>query len=471
MAILKRAALLMSLLASLVMPASANDQIDALFAPDARNQRVLDIEAAIALAQADVGFVDAAGAAEIARKADTAFAPLAEIEVENDRVRHRMVALLNVWRRSLSPGASNALHKGVTTVDVYDTVLVLQLLDAIDLMEADLLALENDMLCLADAHKTTPMMGRTLGQHALPITFGKKVATWSAQVRRNLERLDEVRARLRRSGVLKGAVGTHAGLGADAVTVERGVSKRLGLDRPDPADWRANRDVFAEYAQTLALIAKSHAAIGGEIFRLQSTDVGELYERRRASAVGSSTMPHKRNPSLSEALIYYGRTIPATATVILDDVESVFERDNTSRPNRTLEEITQDAGNMIGATRRLIQRLEIDPDRMRENIDQTGGLVMSQRILLFLGQSMDREEAEVRLREAVSDVLEGDLTFRARLLADPELGTHLSDHLDELLDPEAVLTLSAYQVDAVRKATKAERTKSGQPELNLCAPA
>lgn len=466
---MKQIFLTLSLLALFVNTATANDQIEALFEPDARNQRVMQIEAAIALSQADFGFVNSDGAKEIAAKATSEYAPLDEIEAEYDRVRHRMVALLNVWRRSLSDEASNALHKGVTTVDVYDTVLVLQLLDAIDLMEADMLALESDLLCLAQAHKDTPMIGRTLGQHALPITFGKKVATWAAQVRRNMERLDDVRKRLHRSGVLKGAVGTHAGLGPDAIAIEQGVSKRLGLARPDPADWRATRDNFAEYAQTLALIAKSHAAIGGEIFRLQATDVGELYERRRASAVGSSTMPHKRNPSLSEALLHYGRTIPATASVVLDDVESVFERDNTSRPNRTLEQITQEAGDMIGATRRLINRLEINPEQMRTNIDRTRGLVMSQRILLFLGNYMSREEAEHELRRAVSDVLSSDVNFRDRLLSDPVLGPHLVDEIDSLLDPAALLVLSAAQVDAVRAMAERKREEVSQPPLQACS--
>ena len=463
--------ILWSLTLSLIIaaPAVSNDQIDALFMPDARNQRVIDIEAAISLAQADVGFVDADGAAEVASKANTSYAPLPEIDAEYDRVRHRMVALLNVWRRSLSDEASNALHKGVTTVDVYDTVLVLQVLDAIDLMEADMLALEGDLLCLAEQYKSTPMMGRTLGQHALPITFGKKVASWAAQTRRNIERLDDVRQRLRRSGVLKGAVGTHAGLGPDGMRVEAGVSERLGLEAPDPADWRAARDNFAEYAQTLALIAKSHAAIGAEIFRLQSTDVGELYERRRASAVGSSTMPHKHNPSLSEALVHYGRTIPATASVILDDVEAVYERDNTSRTNRTLEEMTQEAGDMIAATRRLISRLEIKPDQMRANIDRTGGLIMSQRILLFLGEHMSREAAEHALREAVTDVLETDVTYRNRLLTDPVLGPLLAKDIDDLLNPETALGLSREQVDAVRAMSVRERARAGQPSLAACS--
>ncbi len=440
-----------------------------LFSPEGRNAKVMQIEAAIAIAQSESGVIPKEAADEISAKSDISYAPLDDVSAEYDRVRHRMVALLNVWRRSLSEEASDALHKGVTTVDVYDTVLVLQLLESIDIIENDLLVLEDNMLCLAHRHRETPMMGRTLGQHALPITFGKKVAVWAAQTRRNIERLSEVRARLKTSGTLKGAVGSHLGLGPDGVKVEMRVSEILKLDPPEPADWRPARDVFAEYAQVLALIAKSQAAVGGEIFRLQMTDVGELYEKRSSNAVGSSTMPHKRNPSLSEALIYQGRTIPALSDIILQDVESVFERDNTSRPNRTLEEISLETADMLNASTRLIDRLVVDVDRMRSNMDRTDGRIMSQRIMLHLGQKMSREEAEARLREISADSLISGQSFRQALLEDAILGPKLVNDIDDLLNPENALGLAATQVDRTRSWIAQKRSEAGQVELNACS--
>lgn len=443
--------------------------IPAVFDPDHRNGLVMEIEAAIAGAQAEFGIVPEEAAAEIAEKADTRYAPLDDVAAEYEIVRHRMVALLNVWRRSLSPEASDALHRGVTTVDIYDTVMMLQLLESIELMIAEMRVIEGELACLAIEYRDTPMMGRTLGQHALPITFGKKASVWLAQTRRNIDRLYEVRARLRSSGVLKGAVGSYLGLGEEGIKVEQVVSQRLGLDPPEPADWRPARDVFAEYAQVLALVAKSNAGMGGEIFRLQMTDIGELFERRAANAVGSSTMPHKRNPSLSEALIYHGRTIPALAWVILDDVEAVFERDNTSRPNRTLEEITIEAADMLDDTRRLIERLEIDPERMRENLDQTDGMIMSQRIVLFLGETMSREEAEVLVREAANESLETGQSFRDALLANQVLGPHLASDIDRLLDPTTSLGLAGQQVDTTLVWIDAKRVERGTAELpRLC---
>lgn len=419
-------------------------------------------------AQADYGIIPREAANEIAGKADPTYAPLDEIEAEREIVRHRMVALLNVWRRNLSPEAAEALHFGVTTVDVYDTVMVLQVLETLDLLEREMLLLEEELACLAAAHKPTPMIGRTLGQHALPITFGKKVSVWAAQNRRNLERLDEVRARLRRVGVLKGAVGTYLGLGDRAMLVEQEVSRRLGLDPPEPADWRAARDVFAEYAQVLELMARSNASIGAEVFRLQSTDIGEVFERRPATAVGSSTMPHKRNPSLSEALIYYGRTIPAYTGIILSDMDNAHERDNTSRSNTTLSELSLEAAAMMRDTRRLVSRLEIDTVRMRANIDRTDGMVLSQRIVLHLAAVMSREDAEHRVTQAAQTSRQTNTSFRVRLLGDPVLGPHLQKDIDALLDPETYIGLAAEQVDATIAYLRDQRVKAGQPDMTLC---
>jgi adenylosuccinate lyase len=303
------------------------------------------------------------------------------------------------------------------------------------------------------------MIGRTLGQHALPITFGKKVAVWAAMNRRNIERLKEVLARIETSGILKGAVGTHLGLGERGVEVEKRFAKTLGLEAPDPADWHGVRDVVAEYALALALISKSYAAIGGEVFRLQMTDIGEVIEVRPETAVGSSTMPHKSNPSRSEALVHAGRTIPRLAEVLLDDVENSFERDNTSRPNDVIEQISIEAARMMRDAQRLISSLEIDTTRMRANIDATDGMVMAQRIVLALADSIGREEVEERVRLAAERSIAEKTPFREALLADEILAPLLAERLDALLDPTTYIGLSATQVDRTNAAiARARRT-------------
>lgn len=179
-----------------------------IFQAESENQFLLTVEAALARTQAQQGIIPQWAADEISKKAFTRYAPLEEIRAEQSRVNHRMVALLNVWAKSMEDGAGEYVHFGTTTVDIFDTVLVLQLRQAALMLISDMRDIELSMIDLAKKHRNTVMIGRTLGQHALPITFGKKVSVWLGENRRNIERLKEVLARLDQSGILKGAVGS-----------------------------------------------------------------------------------------------------------------------------------------------------------------------------------------------------------------------------------------------------------------------
>ena len=430
-----------------------------IFAADNRQEILMRIEAAIAQAQAEHDVIPQSASEEIASKAELKYAPPSEVAAEYKLVNHRMVALLNVWKRSLNKEAANFVHYGVTTVDVYDTLRVIQIRDNIAVLVDEMRHIESALLELAESHRSTVMIGRTIGQHALPITFGKKVAVWAAQNRRNIERLKELDGRIRRMGVLRGAVGTHLGLGEKGIEIERRAAQLLGLGEPEAADWHGARDNFAEYAQILALIAKSYAAIGGEVFRLQMTDLFEVEEKLASSNVGSSTMPHKRNPRKSEHLVHHGRKIPRLAEVLLDDVENVFERDNTSRPNRVLEELSKEVAVMTNDMWLLLSRLVVHKDSMRANLDRTGGLVMAQRIVLSLADDVGREEAEDRVRKAAASSLDGDITFREALLNDETLQPHLEKRLDDLLDPQSYIGLSAEQVDRTIAQIQSQRQR------------
>jgi len=281
----------------------------------------------------------------------------------------------------------------------------------------------------------------------LPITFGKKVAVWAAENRRNKARMQELQKRLDRSGILKGAVGTHLGLGPKGILVEREVSTQLGLDTPYAADWHGSRDVFAEYGQVLALVSKSYAAMGAEVFRLSMTDIGELSERQAKANVGSSTMPHKKPPRWPERVIQHGRKIPRLAEILLDDVENSFERDNTSGPNRNIEEISLEAAAMMRTTKSMLKNMQINKDRMRQNLDETDGMIMAQRVMLFLSEHIDWTLAEEQVRAAAHKSIDTNMGFRDALLADPMLAPHLRTTLDDLLNPETYLGLAREQVD------------------------
>jgi len=421
-----------------------------VFAADQTNQYVLDIEAALARAQAAHGAIPQAAADEITRKADVRFAPPDEIKHERKIVQHRMVALLNVWRAALSEDARQYVHYGATTVDIYDTALTLQLRRATVILIGYLRQIESSLIARARANRDTVMAGRTLGQHALPITFGKKVSTWIGENRRNIERLKSVLRELDQSAILKGAVGTYAGLGERALEIERTFAKELGLEAPYPDDWHGTRGVYANYALSLALVSKLFAHIGQELFLLQSTDIGETDEPRDASSVSSSSMAQKVNPNKSEVLIQNGRIIPRLAEVVLDDVVNFFERDNTSGPNATLEEISIRSERNLIVARELLEELEVNREAMRANLGRTHGFIMAQRVAFALSPALGKEEADKLVHGIIHGALQKNIPFRPALLANPTVARLLSpSEIDTLLEPEGYLGRARDEVDAV----------------------
>lgn len=438
--------------ASACSPAAIAD----LFEYRGQTEIILQVEAAMARAQARHGVIPQEAADDITRNARVEAVPQDAFDAEYRVVRHRMVALLNVWRETLGPSGDQYVHFGATTVDIYGTATVLQAIQSLDMLDQCLTDAIGTMSEMAADHAQTPMIGRTLGQHAQPITFGKKVSTWVGEYSRHRERLAELRSRLRRSAILKGAVGNYSGLGDRAIAVEQSFAAELGLDAPYPADWSGTRDVLAEYGLTLGLIARSHQRIGQEIFLLQGTDIGEVREGQPAGVVGSSSMPHKRNPRAPEQLIHAGRTIPRLAEVLSDDVVNFFERDNTSRLTPVLEEISIES---ISAARRLnnlLSGLEIDQRRMVENINLTRGFAMSQRVAFALAEHMPREEAEALVKQVIARALAQDLNFIDALQAEPRVSRHLDRlTLAQIMQPLSIDAPAIEQVERTLAETAA----------------
>ncbi|MGB3471792.1 MAG: lyase family protein [Erythrobacter sp.] len=421
-----------------------------LFGYETATQTILDVEAAMARAQAVHGVIPEAAARDITEKARASLITQADFDAEYSVVQHRMVALLNVWRRSLDDLGDRYVHFGATTVDIYGTASVLQIDRAAGELDACLGDAIGAMGELATAHKDTPMIGRTLGQHAQPITFGKKVSTWTAEYARHKQRLAQMRARLRKSAILKGPVGNYSGLGSKAIAVEQTFASELGLAQPYAGDWNGTRDVFAEYGLLLGLIAKSHQRIGQEIFLLQGTDIGEVREAQRKGVVGSSSMPHKRNPRAPERLIHAGRTIPRLGEVLGDDVVNIFERDNTSRLAPVMEEITIESVAALRTLTGLLAGLEVDTQAMRANIDRTRGFAMSQRVALALAAEMPRPDADALVKLVIADAIAADMTFRQALLANAQTSAILdAATLDRLLDPTRLEQPALDQIDNV----------------------
>jgi len=438
--------------------------VEEVFSQERTNQYVLDIEAAMARAQAAHGAIPQAAADIITRKAHIRHAPREEIDKERALVQHRMVALLNVWRRALPHDARQYVHYGATTVDIYDTAQALQLRRSTLLLIGQLRDLELVMFKLARANQDAVMAGRTLGQHALPITFGKKVSTWIGSNRRSIERLKFVLGELEQSAILKGAVGTYAGLGNHAIEIESTFATELGLSAPYPDDWHGTRDVFASYALTLALVSKLYGSIGQELFLLQMTDIAEASETRASTSVSSSSMAQKVNPAKSEALIHAARTIPRLAEVVLDDVVNFFERDSTQGPDVALKDISIQTAQALNTAKRLLNSLQVDRAAMRQNLDRTKGFIMAQQVSFALGTKIGKDEADELLHTIIRDAIEQKSDFRSALLADQTVSRHLSaPEIDRLLAPEGYTGLAREEASAViAHARKLRRTDPGE---------
>ena len=255
-----------------------------------------------------------------------------------------------------------------------------------------------------------------------------------------------------KSGILKGAVGTHLGLGKKGKNTELLMMEELKLSKPFSDDWHPARDVLAEYASVLALVSKSFGRIGNELFLLQMTDIGETEEILSKSSVSSSTMPHKKNPSKPEALIFYSRVIPSMAEVIMDDMINSFERDDTSRTAKVLASISLETEQMLLQANLLLKKLKINEQVMLDNLERTNGLIMSQRIAFELADKIGKATANNLMRKIVKKASQENIPLKEAITRSPEISKYFSnERLDNVLDPSTYIGLSAEQTESVVK--------------------
>lgn len=437
----------------------AEDTVANIFKASYKNQLFMDVEVALAEAQSELGIIPSWAANEISSKADIKYLSQKDIDKEHKLVRHTLVARLNVWKRSIDKDAAEYLHYGATTVDIWDTVLVLQIKDSIDLLIDDLLEIEDYLLTLTKDNLYTYMPGRTLGQHALPITFGKKTSTWLAENRRNIERLQHVQSKINKSGILKGAVGSYLGLGTQAIETEKLMMINLGLDEPSKDDWHGIRDVFAEYALTLAIISKSFGRIGNELTLLQMTELGETEEYLGSRSVGSSTMPQKKNPRGPGDLLEYSRIIPRLSEIVLDDMINSFERDG-EKSDDELKQISIVTEQMLDRAKPLLKELKVNKQKMRDNLDLTNGLILSQRLTFYLADKIGKDTANELMHDVAKYALENNLTLEEAALQNSIVSKNITEsELKNILDPETYIGLAVKQAQLIIEDIENKRTK------------
>jgi len=435
----------------------AEDTVANIFKASYKNQLFMDVEVALAEAQSELGIIPSWAADEISSKADIKYLSQKDIDKEHKLVRHTLVARLNVWKRSIDKDAAEYLHYGATTVDIWDTVLVLQIKDSIDLLIEDLLEIEDYLLTLTKDNLYTYMPGRTLGQHALPITFGKKTSTWLAENRRNIERLQHVQSKINKSGILKGAVGSYLGLGPQAIETEKLMMINLGLDEPSKDDWHGIRDVFAEYALTLAIISKSFGRIGNELTLLQMTELGETEEYLGSKSVGSSTMPQKKNPRGPGDLLEYSRIIPRLSEIVLDDMINSFERDG-EKSDDELKQISIVTEQMLDRAKPLLKELKVNKQKMRSNLDLTNGLILSQRLTFYLADKIGKDTANELMHEVAKSAISNNISLKDAAMKNKTIKENITeDELLDILNPETYIGLAVKQTEIIIEEIQSKR--------------
>ena len=416
-------------------------EMGALWTQDAKYQAWLDVELAACRALAVQGRIPADALAEIEAKAAFDSARIEEIELE---VKHDVIAFLTSVAEHVGP-SSRFIHLGLTSSDVVDTGFALQLKRSGVLLLEGMDRLYRALVKLAWKHKDTVMIGRSHGIHAEPITFGLKVAVWCAEAQRNRQRLVSAIAAVS-AGMLSGAVGTFANIDP---SVEDAVCAELGLAPELASTQIISRDRHAEFFSTLAVIAGSIEKIAVEIRHLQRTEVLEAEEPFTAGQKGSSAMPHKRNPILSENLTGLARLLRGYAGMALEDIALWHERDiSHSSVERVIGPdacIVMDF--MFHRVSGLLERLVVYPQRMLDNLHKMHGLIFSQRVLLALtGKGMLREDAYRVVQRNAMQVWEANADFKSLLAADPQIQPYLSaQELAALFD----LAYHTRNIDAI----------------------
>jgi 3-carboxy-cis,cis-muconate cycloisomerase len=424
-----------------------------IFSDEETVARYVQIEVALAQVQGRLGIIPQDAADAIRERADARKIDLAQLKRKTDVVGYPIVGLVDQLAKQCGE-AGRYLHWGATTQDIMDTAVVLQIGQALEIVEADLAAIAAALAGLARTHRLTVMAGRTHLQHALPITFGYKAAVWLSAIVRHRERIEEAKPRVL-VGQFAGAAGTLASLGDKGLAVHDALMAELGLGA-SPLPWHAMRDGVAEMVSLLALIAGSLAKIATDIMLMMQTEVGEAFEPFEEGRGSSSTMPQKRNPISCEIIVAAAKIVRQQAGLMLDAMSADHER--ATGPWHVewaaLPQAFLASGAALRHARTMLEGLIVDPERMRRNLDLTAGLIVSEAVMMALAEHTGRQEAHHIVAAASRAAIENRSTLLAELAKRPEVTAHLdATRLAALTDPANYLGSAPAMVDRMLAKT------------------
>jgi 3-carboxy-cis,cis-muconate cycloisomerase len=431
----------------------STSEMHAIFDDRQLVQYWLDVEAALARAQAELGIIPEAAALEINRQAQVRIIDFEKLRRETMLVGYPILPLIRQLAQRCAGDAEKFVHWGATTQDIMDTANVLQLREVVALIQRDLTALTSRLAILAQKNRDTPLAGRTHGQHALPITFGFKIAVWIDELQRHIQRFEECSPRLLRCE-FAGAAGTLASLNGQGWQVHQALAKELDLI-PAPIAWHSARDSFAEFVSLCGLLTATLGKMAHEVATMQKIEFGELEEPFESGKGSSSTMPQKRNPILCEATIGIAQLVSQHVPTMLAAMKPEHERAMGEWHVEwdVLPHVCQLTGAALKHSVEIFTGLVVHPDKMGSNLQLTGGQIVAEAVMMRLGHYMGRQRAHDVVYEACERAIEdGDLLFSV-LVNDPEITAVLSEEeLQELLQPSNYVGLAPFFVDQVLRS-------------------
>jgi 3-carboxy-cis,cis-muconate cycloisomerase len=410
----------------------------------------LDTEAALARAQARLNLIPATAATEITKQAKAELIDLDQLRQSTNLVGYPIVGLVKQLAARCAGDAGRYVHWGATTQDIMDTGNVLQLRGALKLIEHDVVNLILVLTAQVQNHRNTVMAGRTHGQHALPITFGYKLAVWLDELRRHAERFKQSRPRLLRCQ-FAGAAGTLASLGDQGWAVHKALADELDLD-PAPIAWHTARDSFGEFVSLCGLLTATLGKMAREIAVLQQNEFAEVEEPFVMGKGSSSTMPQKRNPILCEAIIGIAQLVRQQVPSMLSAMQPEHERAMGEWHVEwdLLPHVCQLTAAALQHSLTIFNGLVVHADKMRQNLDLTNGLIVAEAVMMELGKFIGRQQAHEVVYAACAAALTQNQSLYSILAATPEVTAHLTEEtLKQLLDPANYLGVTQVMIDQV----------------------
>jgi len=427
----------------------------AVWSDENRVQKYLDFEAALARAQGKLGIIPKNAAAEIVRHCDAGKIDMAKLKEATERIGYPVLPVVQQLVKLCKDDLGEWSHWGATTQDITDTATILQIREALAIVEDDLNAIADALAKLARKYRDTPMAGRSNLQQAVPITFGYKMATLLGAFERHKQRLKELRPRVL-VGEFGGAAGTLSSLGKDGLKCQAELMKELKLGQPD-ISWHTVRDRIAEVGCFLGLVTGTCGKIAFDVKLLMQTEVEEVYEPFHQGRGSSSTMPQKRNPISSVYITAQTAMVKQLTAALLE--AQVEDHERSTGPWEiewiALPEIFLLSAGALAQTRFLVEGLQVNEKKMRDNLDITKGLIMSEAVMMGLGAAMGRNRAHDVVYDICREVVKTGRPLVDLLAADKEIGKHASRRqLEKMVDPATYLGVAGEMVDRVLKMRK-----------------